>query len=142
MKFILMMHARKGAKSGFGDSGDWNLFSWPPSALQKHLDFLNALNADLEQQGVLVGIAGLAPPGHAKLVKAGGRKGLPLTDGPFPESKEFLAGWWMVDVERPEDAYAIAARASAAPGPDGKPLNMGIEVRQVLGGPAPKKKKR
>jgi hypothetical protein len=55
-----------------------------------------------------------------------------VTDGIFPETKEFLAGYWIVDVESPERAYAIAAEASAAPGPGGKPLRMAIEVRQVL----------
>jgi hypothetical protein len=53
----------------------------------------------------------------------------------FPESKEFLAGYWIVDVESPERAYELAAQASAAPGAGGKPLNMPIEVRQVMGGP-------
>ncbi len=57
-----------------------------------------------------------------------------MTDGPFAETKEFLAGFWIVDVETPEQAYAIAARASAAPGPGGKPLNMSIEVREVMSG--------
>ena len=58
-----------------------------------------------------------------------------MTDGPFPEAKEFLAGYWIVDVESTERAYAIAARASAAPGQGGEPLNMPIEVRQVMSGP-------
>ena len=62
---------------------------------------------------------------------------VPVTDGVFPESKEFLAGYWIVDVESPERAYAIAAQASAAPGPGGKPLNLAIEVRQVMSGPPP-----
>jgi hypothetical protein len=60
-----------------------------------------------------------------------------MTDGPFPESKEFLAGYWIVEVDTPERAYALAARASAAPGPGGVPLNMPIEVRQVMSGPPP-----
>ena len=58
-----------------------------------------------------------------------------MTDGPFPEAKEFLAGFWIVDVDRPERAYEIAAQASAAPGPGGAPLRMPIEVRQVLSAP-------
>ena len=66
-----------------------------------------------------------------------GKDGEPVTDGVFPESKEFLAGYWIVDVESPERAYAIAAEASAAPGPGGAPLNMAIEVRQVMSGPPP-----
>jgi hypothetical protein len=71
-------------------------------------------------------------PGRARRA---GQDGKPITDGVFPETKEFLAGYWIVDVESPERAYAIAAEASAAPGPGGEPLNMGIEVRQVMSGP-------
>ncbi len=66
-----------------------------------------------------------------------GKDGTPITDGVFPEGKEFLAGFWIVDVETPERAYAIAARASAAPGPGGAPLYMPIEVRPIPGGPPP-----
>ena len=77
---------------------------------------------------------GLALPDQARIVRAG-KDGAPITDGVFPETKEFLAGYWIVDVESPERAYEIAARASAAPGPGGTPLNMPIEVRQVMSGP-------
>ena len=59
-----------------------------------------------------------------------------VTDGPFPESKELLAGYRMVDVESEERAVEIAARASAAPGPGGVPIQQPIEVRQVMGAPS------
>jgi len=59
-----------------------------------------------------------------------------VTDGPFPEAKEFLAGFWIIDCDTHEQAHAIAARASAAPGPGGEPLYMPIEVRQLMSGPA------
>ena len=55
-----------------------------------------------------------------------------MTDGVFPESKEFLAGYWIVDVESAERAYEIAARISGAPGPGGSALSMPIEVRQIM----------
>lgn len=58
-----------------------------------------------------------------------------MTDGPFAEAKEFLAGYWIVDCENKERAYAIAARVSAAPGKGGVPLNMPIEVREVMSAP-------
>ena len=58
-----------------------------------------------------------------------------VTDGPFAETKEFLAGYWIVDVETPEQAYAIAARASLAPGPGGKPMYLKLEVREVPSAP-------
>jgi hypothetical protein len=63
-----------------------------------------------------------------------GKDGAPTTDGVFPESKEFLAGYWIIDVESAERAYQVAARASAAPGIGGAPMNMPIEVRQVMSG--------
>jgi hypothetical protein len=66
-----------------------------------------------------------------------GKDGTPVTDGVSPESKEFLAGYWIVDVERLERASVIAARASAAPGPGGSPLNIPIGVRPILSGPPP-----
>lgn len=73
----------------------------------------------------------LAGPDQARLVRAGAN-GLPVTDGVFPESKEFLLGYWIVDVESPERAYEIAARLSAGPGPGGMSTNMPIEVRQIM----------
>jgi hypothetical protein len=92
------------------------------------------LNKELRASGELVSAEGLAGPQDAKTVRAG-KNGEPVTDGVFPESKEFLAGYWIVDVENADRAYQIAARASAAPGKNGIPLNMPIEVRQVMSGP-------
>ncbi len=84
--------------------------------------------------GELAGAEGLALASDAKLVRAG-RNGKPVTDGVFPESKEFLAGYWIVDVDGPQRAYELAAEASAAPGVAGKPLNAPIEVREVMSAP-------
>jgi hypothetical protein len=125
MKYILMMHTPRG-------SGEYQHTTWSGEDFTAHMAFLNQLNKELTASGELVSIEALAPPGHARVVRAG-RDGLPaVTDGPFPEAKEFLAGYWIVDVDRPERAYEIAARASAAPGPGGGPLRMPIEVRPVM----------
>ena len=126
MKYILMMNAPKQG---------WDSFTqWPKEVLRAHIDFMHNFNKELKAAGELVSAEGLATPDQAKMVRAGD-KGQPMTDGVFPESKEFLAGWWIVDVDTPERAYELAARASTAPGPGGKPLNMPIEVRQILSGP-------
>lgn len=126
MKYILMMHTPS--------NGPYEIASWPKADLQAHIAFMIDFNKRLAAAGELVGAEGLAGPEQAKLVRAG--KDLePVTDGVFPESKEFLAGYWIVDVETPERAYAIAAQASAAPGKGGAPLRMAIEVRQVMSGP-------
>jgi len=108
--------------------------NWKQKDLQAHIAFMLNLNKDLQQAGEFVSGEGLSFPDQARLVRAG-KNGIPITDGVFPESKEFLAGFWIVDVENPERAYAIAARISAAPGPEGAPLNMPIEVRPIMSAP-------
>jgi len=126
MKYMLMMNTP--------GTGPYQIASWPQKDIQAHIEFMIGFAKKLGQAGELVSAEGLAGPDQAKLVRAG-KGGAPITDGVFPEAKEFLAGYWIVDVESPERAYAIAAEASAAPGPGGAPLNMGIEVRQVMSGP-------
>jgi hypothetical protein len=128
MKYILMMN---GAKADFA-----RLFGWSKEDFRAHCAYLIALTQELRESGVLAAVEGLALPDEARVVRAG-PDGMPITDGVFPESKEFLASFSIVDVETPEQAYAIAARVSAAPGPGGGPLNMPIEVRQVMSGPPP-----
>ena len=125
MKYILMMH---------GSKANWDAYTrWSKEDLERNVAFMRSFSKELQQSGVFVDTRGLTWPQEAKIVRAG-NSGEPITDGVFPESKEFLAGYWIVDVESPEQAYQIAARASAAPGPGGKPGNMPIEVRQVLSG--------
>ncbi|MGE5326346.1 MAG: YciI family protein, partial [Deltaproteobacteria bacterium] len=86
---------------------------------------------ELTKSGEYVATQGLAGPEQAKVVRAG-KDGTPITDGVFPEAKEFLLGYWIVDVETPERAYQIAAKLSGGPGPGGTRLSMPIEVRQFM----------
>jgi hypothetical protein len=125
MKYVLMMHA---------GAGPYAIMDWPKKDFQAHIAFMKEPNKELSEAGELVGVMGLTGPDQAKLVQAG-KDGEPITDGVFPEAKEFLAGYWIVDVESPERAYKIAAKASTAPGPGGAPLNIRIEVRQVMSRP-------
>jgi hypothetical protein len=126
MKYILMMNCPKTGYDTFG--------AWPKKDLEAHIAFMHSFNKSLHESGEFVAAEGLDNPHEAKVVRAA-NDGAPITDGVFPEAKEFLAGYWIVQVETPEQAYAIAARASAAPGPGGSPMNMPIEVRQVMSGP-------
>jgi hypothetical protein len=128
MKFMLMMNAPRG-------DGDWNVMSWPPADLKAHIEFMKRFHAELSAAGELVAAEGLASPAQARLVRAGKTGAPEVTDGPFAEAKEFLAGFWIVDVESAAQAYAIAARASASPGRGGVPLNLAIEVREVMSAP-------
>jgi hypothetical protein len=130
MRYMLMMNVPRG-------TGDYQITDWSPKDFKAHIDFMHRFNKELTDSGEFVGAEGLAAPGEAKVVRAGKNGAPAVTDGPFPEAKEFLAGYWIVDVDRPERAYEIAAKASAAPGPGGVPLIIPIEVRQVMGAPAP-----
>jgi hypothetical protein len=127
MRFMLMMHAPRG-------TGVYQISSWSPDDVKAHIGHMRDLNVGLKKNGEFVDAQGLTPPGEAKLVRAG-KNGLPDTDGPFAESKEFLVGYWIIDVENAERAYEIAAKASSAPGPGGTPMSIPIEVRQVMSGP-------
>jgi hypothetical protein len=128
MKYILMMNTMNAGREREG------ILAWPKQDLEAHIAFMHKLNQELKEAGELVLAEGLTFPDQAKLVRAG-KDGTPITDGIFPESKEFLAGFWIVDVATPERAYAIAARISAAPGRGGVPLKMQIEVRQIMSAP-------
>lgn len=124
MRYLIMMNLPAA-------TSDYTHQDWAPDEWKAHTTAQAQLNKRLEDAGELVGIERLTSPKDAKLIHADAN-GLPNTDGVFAESKEFLAGFWVIDVESPERAYEIAAIASAMPGPGGKPLNMPIEVREVM----------
>jgi hypothetical protein len=123
MKYILMMNSNKAGVDGYR--------AWSKSDIEAHFEFLKRLNKDLMDSGEFITTEPLAGPEQAKVVRAG-KNGVPVTDGVFPETKEFLLGYWIVDVESAERAYEIAARLSSGPGPGGVATNMPIEVRQIM----------
>ena len=127
MKFMLLMNCPRNVEQ--------TLSTWSPADFQAHIAHMKRINADLLQRGEFVLAEGLDMPTAARIVR-GQQKGPPLvTDGPFAESKEFLAGFWIVDVGSRERAVAIAAAASLAPGPGGKTMQIPIELRQVMSPP-------
>jgi len=123
MKYMLLMSAPKEAFEWYS--------KWPKEDIQANMAFMRNISTELKEAGILIGTEGLAWPDQAVIVRAG-KDGEPVTDGVFPESKEFLAGYWMIDVDNAEEACRIAARVSAAPAPAGTPGTMPVEVRQVL----------
>jgi hypothetical protein len=115
MKYILLMSGTRAGVEAY--------HAWPKQDIEAHMAVLRRINQDLTESEEFVATQGLAEPKGAKVVR-GEKNGVPVTDGIFPESKEFLLGYWIVDVANAERAYAIAGRISAAS------LNMPIEVRQ------------
>jgi hypothetical protein len=130
MKFMMMMNMPRG-------TGDYQINQWTPEALNAHIQFMKDLNRDLQKSGEFVDAQGLTPPGQAQIVHVGTGGAPVVSDGPFAETKEFLAGFWIIEVDRRERAYEIAARASSAPGPDGTRRGFPSALRGVVGAPLP-----
>lgn len=128
MKYMLMMN---GTRSDFASFG-----SMAPEDIRAHIQFMHDLNRDLKASGEFVDGQGLAPPDQTKLIRARPGQAPAVTDGPFAETKEFLAGYWILECRSLERAIEIAARVSAAPGRGGEPLNFPVELRAI--GEAPK----
>lgn len=127
MKFMVQMNVKR---------GPYQMEGWSPDDVKRMVGFMNELNTGLKASKQFVAAEGLVSPDQARLVTAQEDGSPSVTDGPFAESKEFIAGYWIVDVKDADEAYRFAARVSSCPGPGGKPLNMPVEVRQV--GEAPK----
>ena len=122
MKYILLMSGSKAGVDAYR--------MWSRKDIDAHMAVLTSLTRELTESGEFVATQSLAPPHEAKAVR-GLKEGTPMTDGIFPESKEFLLGYWIIDVATPERAYEIAGRITAAPVPGGVTTNMQIEVRQL-----------
>jgi hypothetical protein len=105
---------------------------WKPEEITAHLNYYKALHKELVANGELVASEVLAGPDLAKIVTSDGATAPVVTDGPFQEFKEWLAGYQIVDVESEARAIEIAAKISAVPGPDGVALQQPIQVRQVM----------
>ena len=105
--------------------------NWKPEEVDAHLNYYHELTRELKASGELVQSEVLAGPDLAKIVTSDGSRSV-VTDGPFQEFKEWLAGYQIFDVETEARALEIAARLSAVPGPDGVPLQQPIQVRQVM----------
>jgi len=118
-------------------SGAPTIAEWAPEDVKAHIDFQRALLEELTKTGELVEGQGLAGPDQVKVVTYQGNGAPVVTDGPYSEAKELLAGYITIDVENLDRAIEVAAKESAAPGPGGVPLGEHIELREVMGAPDP-----
>ena len=107
---------------------------WTPQEITDHIQFMRDFAARLEQTGEFVGAEAVAPEGA--WVQYGGEGRPPVTDGPFAETKDLIAGWMIIDVDSYERAVELTAELSAAPGAGGVPIREWIEIRPVMAAPA------
>ena len=125
-KYLLLKHYR-GAPTPINDVP---MDKWTPDEVSAHMQYMHDFATRLEGTGEFVDGQALSPEGT--FVRYDGEGRPPVTDGPFAETKDLIAGWMIIDVESQERAYEAAAYLSSAPGKGGEPINEWLEVRPFL----------
>ncbi|MCC3765884.1 YciI family protein [Glycomyces sp. TRM65418] len=131
-KYLLLKHYRGGPRPHPNAEG--TMEEWTPEEITAHVAFMQQVADDLRERGEFVDAQALAPEGE--FVRYDGEGRPPVTDGPFAETKDLIAGWMIIDVESKERAYEAAAYLSSAPGKGGEPLHEWLEVRPFYGEPS------
>ena len=127
-KFLVLKHYRGGPEPVVDYPP---MEQWAPADVDAHVQWMRDFADKLTESGEFVSHQALSPGGA--FVRHGGEGRPPVTDGPFAETKDLIAGWLMIDVESYERAVEVAGEYSAAPGPDGVPLCEWLEVRPTYG---------
>ena len=128
-KYLLLKHYRGDHEIAPGHLPPMS--EWTPEEVDAHIAFMGRVVEDLKARGEFVDEQALAPEG--RFVRYDGEGRPPVTDGPFAETKDLIAGWMIIDVESEQRAHEAAAFLSSAPGPGGRPIHEWIEVRPFLG---------
>jgi hypothetical protein len=127
VKYLLLKHYR-GGPTPVVDC--LSMDRWTPTEVDAHMQYMHDFAGRLEKSGEFVDGQALAPEGA--FVRYDGEGRPPVTDGPFAETKDLIAGWMVIDVESWDRAVELAGELSAAPGPGGKPIYEWLEVRPFL----------
>jgi hypothetical protein len=125
-KYLLLKHYR----GGKAPLNDVPMDKWTPAEIDDHMAYMNEFAARLEESGEFVDGQAVAPEGV--LVRYDGEGRPPVTDGPFAETKDLIAGWMVIDVDSYERALDLAGQLSAAPASGGQPLGEWLELRPLL----------
>ncbi|MBJ7337015.1 YciI family protein [Mycolicibacterium sp.] len=127
-KYLLLKHYR--SSSIPTDRPFAPMDQWTPDEIEAHVQYMRDFAATLEKNGEFVGEQALSAEGTFVRYDGPGRP--PVTDGPFAETKDLIAGWMIIDVDDHQRALDLAGELSAAPGKDGQPIYEWLEVRPLL----------
>jgi hypothetical protein len=128
-KYLLLKHYR-GAPA---PANDIPMDKWKPAEVDAHIQFMRDFADRLVGTGEFVDAQALSPDGV--WVRYDGEGRAPVTDGPFAETKDLVAGWMVIDVDSYERAIELAGELSAAPGANGEPIHEWLEVRPFMAPP-------
>ncbi|QXC62229.1 hypothetical protein KSP35_05320 [Aquihabitans sp. G128] len=126
-KYLLLKHYR-GAPAPVNDVA---MDQWTPDEVQAHFQYMEDFADRLRDQGEYVDSQALSSEGA--WVRSDGEGRPPVTDGPFAETKDLIAGWMAIDVDSYDRALELAAELSAAPGAGGEPIHEWLELRPFMG---------
>ena len=118
-KYLLLKHYR-GGPAPVVDFPPMD--QWAPAEVDAHVQWMRDFATKLEETGEFVDHQALSPEGT--FVRYGGEGRPPVTDGPFAETKDLIAGWMVIDIDTYERALELAGELSAAPGAGGKPIRL------------------
>ncbi|MEU0879972.1 YciI family protein [Lentzea sp. NPDC005914] len=126
-KYLLLKHYR-GAPAPVNNVP---MDQWTQEEISAHIQYMNDFADKLKDTGEFVD--GQALEMEGAWVRYDGEGKPPVTDGPFAETKDLIAGWMIIDVDGFDRAVELAGELSAAPGKDGKPIHEWLEVRPFYG---------
>ena len=136
-KYLLLKHYRRpnGPADVAVDGAVWSapgvpMDQWTPDEIDAHIGYMQDFAAKLKETGEFVGEQALSHEGT--FVRYDGPDRPPVTDGPFAETKDLIAGWMIIDVHDYDRALELAGELSAAPGKDGQPIYEWLEIRPLL----------
>lgn len=130
-KYLLLKHYRRNSGPQDLPAAQTPMDQWTEQEVADHIGFMNDFADRLRERGEFVDGQALSPEGTFVRYDGAGRP--PVTDGPFAESKDLIAGWMIIDVDSQERAFEAAAELSSAPGRGGEPIHEWLEVRPFLG---------
>ncbi|MET7894899.1 YciI family protein [Streptomyces mirabilis] len=133
MKYLVMVQGTQADYEGMRGKGSAHAQAWSEQELQAMYAYMGAISDDLSKSGELVDGQGLAEPAQTRLVAAGQDGKAVVTDGPYSETKELIAGYWVLECESLERVTEIAERVTRCPGPEGA-TNYPVVIRPILDG--------
>ena len=128
-KYLLLKHYRGAPEPPNGVP----MTEWAPEEVSAHIRYMNDFADRLAESGEFVASYALSESGT--WVRSDGDGRPPLTQGPFAEDKDLIAGGMIIDTATYERALELAAELSAAPGAGGEPIREWLELRPFLESP-------
>ena len=133
MKYLVMVQGTQADYEAMRGKASADSPSWSEEELQAMFAYMGAINDDLSETGEFVDGQGLAEPAQTRHVTLGDDGKAVITDGPYSETKELLAGYWVLECESLERVTEIADRVSRCPQPAGAP-NYPVVIRPIMDG--------